>query len=188
MKEHKKSLAYYQALDYDVKIEKEQYEDETWYIAYCDELGRGSCYGTGNTPQEALEQFLVDKNDFIKELYNEGRPVPEPNPREAPETEFSGIFNVRTTPLLHAHLSRLAKKSRVSLNHYVTQILALGSVIGEIKEYFDGKCNALEDKIDEHHYQMTTQMVDYQKHTVDTKRPDWDLSVKYDKDFMKIAS
>ncbi len=188
MKENKKSLSYYQSLDYDVIIEKDRYEDEEWYIAYCDELGRGSCYGTGDTPQEALEMFLKDKNAFIEELYRAKRPIPEPRPREDQETVLSGIFNVRTTPQLHGLLSGQAKKSGVSLNHYVNQLLAMGAMVGEIKQYFDGKCNALEDKIDAHHYQMTTQMIDYQKHTVETRKPDWDLSAKYEKDFMKIAS
>lgn len=185
---NKKSLSYYQSLDYEIKIEKDNCDDETWYIAYCDELGRGSCYGLGDTPEEALKQFMADKNDFIEELYKEGRPVPEPRHRDASEMEFSGVFNVRTTPLLHAHMSRLAKQSGVSLNHYVTQILAMGSMIGEVEEYFDKKCNAIEDKIDEHHYQMTTQMVDYQKHKVDTQKPIWDITVEYDENIMKIAS
>ncbi len=184
----KKNLNYYLSLDYEVHIEKEKYENEEWYIAYCEELGRGSCYGTGATQQEALNDFLNDKNEFIKELYSQKRPIPEPRPKEEFEKTLSGVFNVRTTPQVHGLLAKQAKKNGVSLNHYVNQLLAMGTTFGEMKSYFNEKCNALEDKIDEHHYQMTDQMVDYKKHTMQTKKPAWLISEKYEKNIMKIAS
>jgi len=165
-----KDLKYYRNLDYDIKIEKESYEGEHGYIAYCDELGHGSCYGTGATPQEALENFIKDKNEFIKILYDEKKPIPEPRPREEPDSILSGIFNVRTSPQIHGLLSQQAKERGISLNLYVNQILATGSALHEAKKYFDEICNRIEDKIDAHHYQMTSQIIDYQKHTIEQHR------------------
>jgi len=64
-------------IDYDIKIELEHLGNEVWWIAYCDELGRGSCYGLGDTPEEALVEFLKDKESFIAELHAEGRSIPK---------------------------------------------------------------------------------------------------------------
>lgn len=163
----KKDLLYYKRLNYEIHIEQETDENEIWFIAYCDELGRGSCYGTGTTPQEALENFMKDKNEFIKILYDEKKPIPEPRPREETESMLSGTFNVRTSPQIHGLLSQQAKERGISLNLYVNQLLATGSALHEAKKYFDEKCNRIEDKIDAHHYQMTNQL-DYQIKSIET--------------------
>ena len=73
----KKDLNYYRNLNYTIHIEEEIYFDETWFIAYCDELGRGSCYGTGTTQQEALLKFLKEKDNFIQYLFKNNKPIPE---------------------------------------------------------------------------------------------------------------
>ncbi|MFC1622509.1 hypothetical protein ACFL1Y_00745 [Patescibacteria group bacterium] len=62
--------------DYVIHIEKEKDGEESWFIAYCDELGRGSCYGTGEDEVEALKNFLKDKENFLKVLQNEGKQIP----------------------------------------------------------------------------------------------------------------
>lgn len=165
-----KDLKYYKNLDYDIKIEKESYEGEHWYIAYCDELGRGSCYGTGSTQQEALTNFFKDKNEFIELLYDEKKPILEPRPKEESEPVLSGTFNVRTSPQIHGLLSQQAKERGISLNLYVNQILATASAFHEARKYFNEVCNRIEDKIDAHHYQMTSQIIDYQKHTIEQHR------------------
>ncbi len=163
----KKNLLYYTRLNYEIHIEQERDENETWFIAYCDELGRGSCRGTGADSQEALKNFLQDKSEFIELLYNEKKTIPEPKPREEPESMLSGTFNIRTSPQIHGLLSLQAKERGISLNLYVNQLLATGSALHEAKRFFDEKCNRIEDKIDAHHYQMTSQL-DYQIKSIET--------------------
>ncbi len=110
-------------LDYNIQIEKENYEDEKWYIAYAKELGKYSCYGKGDTPEEAVHNFLKEKDQFIEDLYQQGLPVPLPE--NSIDTEsFSGVFNVRTSPLIHAKLVYQAKQQGISLNLYLNQILS----------------------------------------------------------------
>lgn len=59
---------------YTIHIKKNRNE----YVAYCNELGRGSCYGMGESPQEALLHFLRDQKKFVKLLKQIGKPIPEP--------------------------------------------------------------------------------------------------------------
>ena len=182
----KKNLLYYTRLNYEIHIEQETDENETWFIAYCDELGRGSCYGTGVDPQEALKNFLKDKNEFIELLVDEKKPIPEPRSREEFESMLSGTFNVRTSPQIHGLLSQQAKGKGISLNLYVNQLLAIGSALHEAKKYFDEKCNRIEDKIDAHHYQMTSQL-DYQIKSIESPGSQYSFQDQFNVHLFKKA-
>jgi len=118
----RKSLSYYKALEYNVIIQKEELDGEKWYVAYCNELGLNACHGIGVTLEEALKSFLQEKNYFIEFLYEKGEPIPEVE--EKKDEQCSGVFTVRTTPLLHAMLIKQAKMNDVSLNSYITHVLS----------------------------------------------------------------
>jgi len=93
-------LAYYKNLEYNIIIEKEMDEDDQWFIAYANELGKYSCYGRGDTREEAIGSFLEEKDVFLEYLFNEGLEIPEP--KKKPEDKHSGFFNVRTSSHIHA--------------------------------------------------------------------------------------
>jgi len=65
-----KDLKYYKALDYNIIIEKEVEDGESWFIAYANELGKFACYGRGETQTEALNSFIEEKNAFIEFLFS----------------------------------------------------------------------------------------------------------------------
>lgn len=56
-----KDLKYYQSLEYNVIIKKEELDGEKWYVAYCNELGVNACHGIGATQEEALKSFIEEK-------------------------------------------------------------------------------------------------------------------------------
>lgn len=71
-----KNLEYYLGLDYPMLYEYEP-QDSTW-IAYNPDLGRGTCYAIGDTKAEALKNLNECRLGLIKMLYDEGKSIPEP--------------------------------------------------------------------------------------------------------------
>ena len=73
-----KDLKYYKYLTYNIIVEKQEIDGETWFIAFTNELGKFACYGRGETQIEALNSFMVEKDVFIEYLFSEGKEIPEP--------------------------------------------------------------------------------------------------------------
>ncbi|WIM69480.1 type II toxin-antitoxin system HicB family antitoxin [Corynebacterium suedekumii] len=70
--------------------------------------------------QEA-ENGLVDLiAEIVADLQSTGEPVPTP----LGERDYSGKFNVRTSPSLHRRLVLAARSEGISLNAYINQKLA----------------------------------------------------------------
>ena len=86
-----KDLKYYQSLEYNVIIKKEELDGEKWYVAYCNELGVNACHGIGATQEEALKSFIEEKNAFIEFLFENGDTIPEVIQTEQ---NLSGTFSV----------------------------------------------------------------------------------------------
>jgi len=128
----KKDLNYYKGLDY--KIITEAIIDELGkeYRAYCNELGKYSCYGTGKTQIEAIDKFIRDKNEFIEFLYEQKKPIPEPV-IQSEESLPNGTITFRTLPVLHKQLLEQAKQNSVSLNLYLNYIVNSASVVNDVK-------------------------------------------------------
>lgn len=118
-----KDLRYYQSLEYNVIIKKEELDGEKWYVAYCNELGISACHGIGDTQEEALKSFIEEKNAFIEFLFESGDTIPEV---VQSEQNLSGTFSVRTSPWIHSSLVDASKKYGQSLNAYVNQLLSFG--------------------------------------------------------------
>ena len=146
----RKSLAYYQSLEYNIIVEKETMDNESWYIAYSKELGKYACYGQGETAEEALESYKNEKYDFITYLFQNKKPIPEPviNPYES---LLSGTFNVRTTPELHTLIAHQASEQGVSLNQYVNIVLASKSSSYQVSQHHHECLHSIEKKLDDHH-------------------------------------
>ena len=107
-----KDAKYYKSLDYDIVIRKEEMDGESWFIAYCNEFGAGACFGQGNTREDALNDFLKEKDWFIDFLYSRNEQIPEPTKEDA---IYSGIFSVRTSSWIHSMLVFQSKKQGISL-------------------------------------------------------------------------
>jgi len=152
----KKDLSYYKKLKYNIIIEEEKFEDEVWFIAYSNELGKYACYGKGDTEVEALQNFIEEKNDFIEYLFTNNKSIPEPETKS--ERNFSGVFNVRTSSIIHYKLVNQAKDLNISLNLYLNQILAAAVERKQNELIIEEKLFEISRKIDKHHFEITKQM------------------------------
>jgi hypothetical protein len=151
-----KDLNYYKALEYNIVIEKQELDGESWFIAYTNELGKFACYGRGESQTEALNSFLEEKDIFIGYLFDEGKNIPEPNVDDL--EKFSGFFNVRTSPVIHANLVHQAKEMKISLNLYINQILASAVESRKNENSVMNKLTELCSKLDAHHFEVTKQL------------------------------
>ena len=158
----KKNLEYYLGLVYDIVVHKEEMDGEIWYTAYSKELGKFSCYGKGATPAEAIESFNEQKNDFISYLFEEGKEIPEPNSLNEVIEKYSGFFNVRTSPIIHARLVEQANEMGISMNLYTNQILSAAVEKKGVESLLVNMLEQLHCKLDSHHYEVTKQLK-YQK-------------------------
>ena len=179
----KKDLQYYKALDYNIIIEKQEMDNESWFIAYTNELGKFSCYGQGITQIEALKDFHKEKDDFIEYLFNESKIIPEPKKEES--YNFSGIFNVRTSSIIHANLVNQAKDLNISLNLYLNQILASAVERKTVECEIMNKLSEITSQLSSHHHEVTKQL-----HYKGIKWPnysDWDAKYFFDSPYLKTA-
>ena len=95
-----KNLKYYLNLPYKTILKYEP-DDNTW-VAHCPELGRGSCYGIGESKSDSLSQLEEAKESIISFALEEGKEIPEPQFEE--EELPSGNFIVRLPKTLHKKL------------------------------------------------------------------------------------
>ncbi len=115
----KKDIQYFNNLPYKVVIEFNE-GDDTW-TAYHPELGWGTCYAIGDTQDEAIKLLADERKDLLEILLEDGVEIPEP---KLEEELPSGKFMVRIPRSLHQHIRENAEKESVSLNQYVTTVLA----------------------------------------------------------------
>ena len=181
----KNKLDYYLKLEYDVIIHKEEMDGDVWFTAYSKELGKLSCYGKGDTPAEALESFNKEKDYFITYLFENGKEIPEPNCIESQYERYSGAFNVRTSPIIHAKLVEQASEMDISMNLYINQILAATTERKEFDRLTMRSLNELHIKLDNHHYEVTRQLK-YQT-AINLEHNNWHAEYRADKGSVYLA-
>ncbi len=93
-------------------------DEDEGYIALVPELPGLSAFG--ETPEEAAQEAEIAAKGFLNVYEEDGEAIPEPRKL----THFSGQFRLRLPKSLHASLSQEAKKEGVSLNGYVSYLLA----------------------------------------------------------------
>lgn len=167
-----RDLSYYKQLEYNILIEKEEMDGETWYIAYTKELGKFACYGRGIDQVDAINNYLSEKNAFIDYLFSEGKSIPEPQKQDE---RFSGFFNVRTSPLIHANLVQQAKELDISLNLYVNQILSAAIENRRLGNSVLDKMGEICGKLDAYQYEVTRQL----KYQADILKSQYSYDQKY---------
>ncbi len=132
----KKPLNYYLRLVYPFVAIRKGNNWEVWHS----EFGRCAISGHGRTLNAAIRMLYKERRFFIRHLYEHDVPIPEP---EADLFEkYSGQFVLRVPKELHARLARDAKSNDVSMNAYITYLLALNkgtmvnhSLIDDLKKH-----------------------------------------------------
>ena len=108
----KKNLEYYLKLPYTTII---HIDEDNSYVARLLELP--DCIGVCKTKEEAVNELEIHKRLKLEGHLELGLPIPEPS-------KYSGQFHLRVGTSLHESLARLAALENISLNQYITNILA----------------------------------------------------------------
>jgi len=111
-----KDVAFYMALPYTRSLRRDQDGD---VVARIEELP--GCSAHGETDAEALENLTEAQRLWLEDCIESGDPVPEPHKDEPLP---SGKWVQRVPRSLHRQLVELAKRENVSLNQFVTSVLA----------------------------------------------------------------
>jgi antitoxin HicB len=106
--------------EYEVRLFPLAEEDGGGWAAEVPELP--GCFTDGDTPEEALQNAQQAIEEWLEIARENGRPVPEP--KKARDYLFSGKFTLRIPKSLHRRLAEKAEADGVSLNHYVSTLLA----------------------------------------------------------------
>jgi antitoxin HicB len=111
-----KNLDYYRSLPYGITLRKDEEDD---WVARVEELP--GCTAHGGTQAEALEKLDEVKTAWIEDAIESGDRIPEPKIEEGLP---SGKWLQRVPRSLHKGLSEMAQREGVSLNQFVTTVLA----------------------------------------------------------------
>lgn len=106
--------------EYEVRLFPLAEEDGGGWAADVPELP--GCFTDGDTPEDALENAEQAIEEWLEIAKEDGRPVPEP--KKARDYLFSGKFTLRIPKSLHRRLAEKAEANGVSLNQYVSTLLA----------------------------------------------------------------
>ena len=118
----RRELTFYLNLRYPVTIHT---DPDGGYVAEIEELP--GCMTQAETFDEAFRAIENARQLWIKTAYDEGQDIPLPRNME----EYGGKFLARIPKSLHRALALAAKREGVSLNQYVTSLLASG-VYGDV--------------------------------------------------------
>jgi len=118
----RKDLEFYLNLSYPITVHP---DPDGGYVAEIEELP--GCMTQAETLDEVFKAIEDARQVWIRGTYEMGQDIPLPRDME----EYSGKFMVRIPRSLHRNLVRAAKREGVSLNQYVTSLLAAG-VQGDI--------------------------------------------------------
>ncbi len=121
----RKDLKFYLNLRYPITIHP---DPDGGYVAEIEELP--GCMTQAETLDEAFKAIEDARQVWIQGTYEMGQDIPLPRDME----EYSGKFVVRIPRSLHRNLVRAAKQEGVSLNQYVTSLLAAGVQGDVVKE------------------------------------------------------
>ncbi len=115
----KRTLEYYLALKYEVRLRPIPEEEGGGCCATIPELGDLTFVAEGESEQEAIDNLESLRREVFTELYRQGKDIPLPKTEE----DFSGKFVVRIPKFLHRELYLRAKEESVSLNQLVVALL-----------------------------------------------------------------
>lgn len=140
-----KDLAYYLSLPYVVEIAPIPEDEGGGYVACIPLLGRYSAVGDGETPDAAYANLMEARSALIDEWLRRGVAVPEPKSDEE-DVLPSGKLSLRLPRSLHAQVNRQADQEDVSINAYITAVLAQ-AVAGNAFGRQRNRLNSLRDSV-----------------------------------------
>jgi antitoxin HicB len=108
----------YLSLPYHLLLVRDGEEKAKPWAATVEELA--GCTSRGKTPEEALSGVRAAMTGWIETALQESREVPEPKST----TSHSGRLLLRMPKTLHADLTRASEREGVSLNQFITDVLA----------------------------------------------------------------
>ena len=113
-----RNLEYYLKLNYPFNIKSDL--DDGGYIAEFPDIRY--CVGTGNTVDEAIDDAMIAKEEWIKAAYEHNLTIPEP----ASSEDFNGRVTLRLPRSLHRSIIETAKREGVSANQFLLHLISLG--------------------------------------------------------------
>jgi antitoxin HicB len=113
-----RSVERYADLPYHMLLVRDGGDKGRPWLASVEELP--GCTSRGKTAEEALSGVEEAKTSWIATALAEGRDVPEPKSG----TSHSGRLLLRMPRTLHADLTRASEREGVSLNQFITDVLA----------------------------------------------------------------
>lgn len=118
------TLADYLELPYSVAVVAEREGDESRWIASVEELP--GCSAQGRTPDEAVELLRGAMESWLGAALAQQREIPLPGEaaKQRASATHSGRFLVRMPAALHSELALAAEREHLSLNRFITKILA----------------------------------------------------------------
>jgi antitoxin HicB len=116
------SVERYTGLPYHLLLVRDGEDKGRPWTASVEELP--GCTSRGKTAEEALGGVEAAKTSWIQAALEEGRDIPEPKSA----TSHSGRLLLRMPRTLHAELTRASEREGVSLNQFITDVLA-GAVV-----------------------------------------------------------
>lgn len=119
--ETQKQVEHYLNLPYTMTVRYRE-EQGGYYIAGYVELPDLTM--TGDTPEEAVKELLLEKPEWFETCLKLGIPIPLP----VEPKKYSGRLIVRMSPSMHESLIRMAELEGISLNQYM--IAALSRTLG----------------------------------------------------------
>lgn len=108
----------YIGLPYHLSVARDGEKQGGSWIATVEELP--GCTSRGQTPEEAVSGIEDAIGSWISSALEEGREVPEPKS----SASHSGRLLLRMPRTLHGELTRVAEREGVSLNQFITDVLA----------------------------------------------------------------
>jgi RNA polymerase sigma-B factor len=120
------TVAEYLELPYTVAVQSEREGEGSRWNATIEELP--GCAAQGRTPDEAVELLRPAMESWLEAAIAQHREIPVPGgqtaAKKATPSSHSGRFLVRMPGALHAQLAGAAEREQLSLNRFVTNVLA----------------------------------------------------------------
>jgi len=121
--ERQKPLEFYLGLQYPFRVDADP--DGGYVIEFPDLPG---CLTQADEPDEIGPMAEEARSLWIETEFEAGKAIPLPSY----PPEYSGKFNLRLPRSLHARLAESAEREGVSLNQYVTMLLAAGQAAADV--------------------------------------------------------
>lgn len=117
MKNFTEKLQYYMSLNYPSQITKIDEADGGGFLIEVPMLK--SCMSDGETVEEAYNNLEEAKKEWFTYMLENNLAIPEPA-----DASYSGRFMVRIPKTLHKIITEQSKREGLSLNQYVSNVLA----------------------------------------------------------------